>query len=39
MALVNPIPDVRHVLEITGIPEIIPMYSHLESAETVLMAS
>jgi anti-anti-sigma factor len=39
MALVNPIPDVQRVLEITGIPEFIPMYSHLESAETVLMAT
>ena len=39
MALVGPTPDVHRVLEITGIPAIIPMYSHLESAETVLMAS
>jgi anti-anti-sigma factor len=39
MALLNPIPEVQHVLEITGIPAIIPSYSHLESAETVLMAS
>ena len=39
MALINPIPEVRYVLELTGIPEFIPMYSHLESAETVLMAS
>ena len=38
MALLNPGPEVQHVLEITGIPEIIPMYSHLELVETVLMA-
>ncbi|MCI0610553.1 MAG: STAS domain-containing protein [Anaerolineae bacterium] len=34
----NPIPEVQSVLEITGIPAIIPIYSHLESAETVLLA-
>ena len=39
MVLLNPIPEVHHVLEITGIPAIIPSYSHLESAETVLLAS
>ena len=39
MVLVNPIPDVHRVLEITGIPAIIPVYSGLESAEAVLMAS
>ena len=39
MALLNPIPDAQNVLEITGIPAIIPIYSHLESVETVLMAS
>jgi anti-anti-sigma factor len=39
MALVNPTPEVQHVLETIGIPEFIPMYSHLESAETVLIAS
>jgi len=39
MVLLNPTPDVHHVLEVTGIPGIIPIYSHLESAETVLMAS
>jgi anti-sigma B factor antagonist len=38
MVLLNPIPDVQHVLEVTGIPAIIPIYSHLESAETILMA-
>jgi anti-sigma B factor antagonist len=39
MVLLSPIPEVQHVLEITGIPAIIPIYSHLESAETVLTAS
>ena len=39
MALLNPIPEVQNVLEITGIPAIIPIYSSLESAETVLLAS
>jgi anti-sigma B factor antagonist len=38
MVLLKPIPDVQHVLEITGIPAIIPIYSHFESAETILMA-
>jgi anti-anti-sigma factor len=39
MVLLNPIPEVHSVLELTGIPAIIPIYSRLESAETVLMAS
>ena len=38
MVLLNPIPEVHSVLEITGIPSIIPIYSQLESAETVLLA-
>ena len=38
MVLLSTSPDVQHVLEITGIPAIIPIYSHLESAEAVLMA-
>lgn len=38
MALVGPIPDVQHVLEITGIPAMIPVYSQMESAEAVLLA-
>ena len=29
MVIVNPIPDVQHVLEVTGIPAIIPIYSYL----------
>jgi anti-anti-sigma factor len=39
MALVGAIPEVQRVLEITGIPSIIPVYSNFESAETVLMAA
>jgi len=38
MVLLNPIPEVQQVLEITGIPAIIPVFSKLESAETVLTA-
>jgi anti-anti-sigma factor len=38
-ALLNPIAEVQSVLEITGIPSIIPIYSNLESAETILLAS
>ena len=39
IVLLNPMSDVRHVLEITGIPNIIPIYSQLESAEAFLLAS
>ena len=39
MVILNPIPEVQEVLEITGIPAIIPMYSQLESAETILTSS
>ena len=39
MVILNPVPEVQDVLEITGIPAIIPLYSHLESAETILMAA
>jgi anti-anti-sigma factor len=38
MVLLKPTPEVQHVLEVTGIPAIIPIYSHFESAETILMA-
>ena len=38
MVLLNPIPSVQDVLEMTGIPAIIPIYSQFESAETILMA-
>ncbi|HSL46493.1 MAG TPA: STAS domain-containing protein [Anaerolineales bacterium] len=39
MVLLNPTPDVHHVLEITGIPAMIPICSHFEAAETILLAS
>ena len=39
MVLLSPTPDVQHVLEITGIPAMIPIYSNLESAETILLAA
>jgi hypothetical protein len=38
MVLLGPTPEVRSVLEVTGIPAIIPIYDGLESAETVLLA-
>ncbi len=38
MVLLSPTPDVRNVLEITGIPAVIPVYDGIESAETVLLA-
>ena len=37
MVILNPITEVHEVLEITGIPAIIPIYSNLESAETILL--
>lgn len=37
MVLLNPNPQTMNVLELAGIPEIIPVYSHLESAEAVLL--
>ena len=37
MVLLNPTPDVRRILEITGIPAIIPIYDGIESAETILL--
>jgi len=39
MVLLKPNTVVKNVLEMTGIPAIIPMYDSLESAETVLLAS
>lgn len=38
MVLLSPLPQVQEVLEMTGIPAIIPMYDRLESAQAVLMA-
>ena len=37
MVLLNPIPEVKNILEITGILPIIPTYDSYESAEAVLM--
>jgi anti-anti-sigma factor len=39
MVLLNPTPEVHHVLDVTGIPAVIPVCSQFESAETVLLAS
>jgi anti-anti-sigma factor len=39
MVLLSPTLEVQSVLEITGIPAIIPAYAHLESAEAVLLAA
>ena len=38
MVLLHPTPDVQHVLEVTGIPAMIPVYENYESAETILLA-
>jgi anti-sigma B factor antagonist len=38
LVLLNPTPDVQHVLDVTGITAIIPVYSNFESAETILLA-
>ncbi len=39
MVLLNPAPDVYNVLEVSGIPSIIPLYSSFESAEAVLLSA
>jgi anti-anti-sigma factor len=39
MALVGPNPEVHRVLEVTGIPQAIPVYAQFESAEAVLLGS
>jgi anti-sigma B factor antagonist len=39
MVLLNPVPEVRQVLEMTGMQSVLPIYSHFESAETILVAS
>ncbi|HRQ23640.1 MAG TPA: STAS domain-containing protein [Anaerolineales bacterium] len=38
MALLHPTGDVKNVLEMTGIPAVIPMYDQSESAQVVLLA-
>jgi anti-anti-sigma factor len=37
MVLLSPNAEVRNVLEVTGIPGMIPVYDGFESAETVLL--
>lgn len=37
LALLNPSPEVKEILEITGIPAVIPMYEQVESAQAVLL--
>lgn len=39
MALFNPLPEVEHVLDVTGIPAIFPIYSDLDYAKRALLAS
>ena len=39
IVLLNPMPDVMNVLEMTNIPAIIPVYSSLESVEAVLLGN
>jgi len=39
MVMANPIPDVYSVLDVTGIPAIIPIHPDLESAQSALLAS
>jgi len=38
MTLVSPIPEVQNVLEVTGIPAIIPIYSDLETAKAGILS-
>ncbi|MBL8051002.1 MAG: STAS domain-containing protein [Anaerolineales bacterium] len=38
MVLLNPTSSVREVLDLTGIPDIIPIYEQFESAEAVLLS-
>ena len=39
MVILGPTEDVMNILEMTGIPSIIPIYSSMESAEAVLLPS
>lgn len=38
MVILNPTVEIQRVLEKGGVPAVIPIYSHLESAEAVLLA-
>lgn len=37
LVLLNPTPDVHNVLEISGIPTVIPIYPQLEEAQATLL--
>lgn len=39
MFILNPTPDVRHVLDISGIPPIIPIYDSLDSAQAASLVN
>ena len=39
MFIIGPSPDVRHVLEVSGIPPIIPMYDDLNTARAAPLAA
>ena len=39
MFILKPTPDVHHVLDISGIPPIIPMYDDLQSARAAFQAA
>jgi len=38
MVLLSPMPDVRSILEVTGLSQAIAMYDSLESAQAVVLA-
>jgi anti-anti-sigma factor len=38
MALLSPTSEVKDILEVTGIPAIIPVYENFESAQTVVLS-
>jgi anti-anti-sigma factor len=38
IVLLNPSPEVHHVLEVTGIPSVMPIHSRMEAAEAALLA-
>ena len=39
IVLLRPTPDVHHVLDVTGIPAMIPVHDDFESAEAILLTS
>jgi anti-anti-sigma regulatory factor len=38
MFLLSPVPDVRNILEVTGIPMMIPIHDAIESAEAAFLS-